>query len=96
MDARDGTVYIRRPGKTVPASTADMSYLSERLLQRSAVAPLALQLKAVGTVPLRWFDAGDLDAAVNEWLAREAEAQLADAQRPITNAAPRSTSTSTS
>ncbi len=79
MNARDGTVYIRRPGKTVPASTADMSYLSERLLQRSAVAPLALQLEAVGTVPLRWFDAGDLDAAVNEWLAREAEAQLADA-----------------
>lgn len=30
-------------------------------------------------MPLRWFDAGDLDSAVDEWLARETEAQLADA-----------------
>jgi hypothetical protein len=79
LDAREGTVYVRRLGKTVPASAADMDYLSERLRRGSSVAPLALELEAVGRSPLRWFDAGDVDAAIDEWLARETEVQLTDA-----------------
>lgn len=74
--AHDGMVFVRRPGKTEPASSADVDYLSDRLLQGSTSLPLALQLDVVGDLPLRWFDLTDVDAAVAEWLAGERMLQV--------------------
>lgn len=68
-----GTVFVRRPGKTTPATDHDLDLLQERLTA-SELSPLQLEITLVGDVPISWFDPSSLDEGIDRWVeARRAK-----------------------
>lgn len=66
--ALKGTVFVRRPGKTTPATDAEMDALQQRLIAARRADDLALDVTLVGDVPLRWYDPSTYESDVEGWL----------------------------
>lgn len=65
--ARAGTILVRHPGKTTPATDADLDALQERLMSARSADDFALNVRLIGALPLRWFDSRTFDAGVEAW-----------------------------
>jgi hypothetical protein len=76
---RDGDVFVRKHGRTVPATSADQRALHARLVASPAVdAELVVSL--VGDVPLSWYDAEGTGDVITAWVS-ERRARLEAAAR---------------
>lgn len=78
----NGTVFVRKHGRTVPADAADMDALQLRLKAASAADGTALEVEVVGDVPLSWFDPSGMDEAI-AGLADERRRSLIHAARAV-------------
>ena len=78
-NARSGAVFVRKPGRTVPADATDLDALQARLLTRSVSAG-RLEVGLVGDVPISWIDAPAVPDAIRRWVADEKSKLVAAAQ----------------
>ncbi len=77
--ARSGTVFVRKPGRTVPADAQDLDALQARLLARPFPAGV-LEVSLAGDVPISWIDAPTVPDAIRRWVAQEKAKLVAAAQ----------------
>lgn len=64
----DGTVFVRKHGRTAPADSRDIDALQARLV--AAVADdVELDVSLVGDVPLSWFDASTTIDVIDSWIS---------------------------
>jgi hypothetical protein len=83
---QNGTVFVRRKGKTERADGADLDMLQERL--KAAINPAPeLTVTAIGSLPLRWFDRSTSGAQIDQWIEAEAH-QMIEAARAAAATAP--------
>lgn len=80
QDARKGTVFIRRPGKTERADDAEIDALQTRLLAGGKKDRPTLQVDVDAAVPIRWFDFSEDDEGVSAWLSTERDRLMAQAR----------------
>lgn len=78
-NARSGTVFVRKPGRTVPADARDLDALQTRLRARPA-PPGELEVSLAGEVPISWFDASAVPDVINRWVAQDKAELVAAAQ----------------
>lgn len=79
---REGTIFVRKHGRTEVADAADIEALQRRLLASGRRAATSLAVRVIGDVPLSWFDAGALTSQIKEW-AEARRAQLVHAAREV-------------
>lgn len=65
-----GRVFVRKPGRTVPANDADIDMLSARAaaITREARVEPRLSVSVVGNVPLPWVSLPGVPDAVTAWV----------------------------
>jgi hypothetical protein len=78
-NARSGTVFVRKPGRTVPADARDLDALQARLLTRPVPAG-GLEVGLAGDVPISWIDTPTVPDAIGRWVAEEKARLIAAAQ----------------
>jgi hypothetical protein len=78
-NARSGTVFIRKPGRTAPADAKDLDALQTRLLTRAA-PPGELEVSLVGDVPISWIDAPTVPDVIRSWVAQDKAELVAAAE----------------
>lgn len=78
-NARSGTVFVRKPGRTVPADARDLDALQTRLLTKPVSAG-GLEVCLAGDMPLSWIDASIVPDAITRWVANEKAGLVAAAQ----------------
>lgn len=79
---RQGSVFVRKHGRTDLADAADMEALQRRLLATGGRRSVNLAVSVLGDVPLSWFDASSFPKLVEEWADTEQQ-QLIAAAREI-------------
>ena len=89
---RDGSVFVRRTGQTVPADAADLDALQARLLATKQTKG-EVSLSIVGDTPLSWIDGATVNDAIRTWVSDQRdqlikEAHAVDTQRHRRAAAP--------
>lgn len=72
-------MFVRKPGRTVPADAKDLDALQTRLLTRPAPAG-ELEVNLVGDVPISWIDAPSVPDVIKRWVARDKAELVAAAQ----------------
>ena len=77
-NSRSGTVFVRKPGRTVPADASDMDALQARLM--AARPPTALEIGLTGDVPISWFEGETTSASLRAWVTESAESMVAAAR----------------
>ena len=77
-NSRSGTVFVRKPGRTVPADASDMDALQARLM--AARPPTALEIGLTGDVPISWFEGETTSASLRAWVTERAESMVAAAR----------------
>lgn len=65
---RDGDIFVRKPGRTDRANSADVKALMERAAARTIAAP-DLEVSLVGDIPLSWLDTTTIGRIVATWVA---------------------------
>lgn len=73
--ADEGTVFVRSPGRTAPASAAEMDMLSRRAAAAEQATP-DIDVELEGDVPLSWFDDATLGDTIAAWSQRRAWTQV--------------------
>lgn len=81
-DYLNGTIFIRRPGRTVRADAAELDMLQKRLLARPVAKGANLDVRIIGDVPLSWFDPSSVEPSVQRWADAHARRHL-DAAREV-------------
>lgn len=81
-DHLSGTIFIRRPGRTVRADAGELDMLQRRLVAVPATKGANIGVRIVGDVPLSWFDPVTVQPAVERWAEAHAEWHL-DAAREV-------------
>jgi len=76
----DGTIFVRKHGRTVIADAADIDALQRRLTDGPARTRPDLTVSVVGDVPLSWFDPAAVRPLIDAWTAGRAE-KLMEAAR---------------
>lgn len=76
---RSGTLFVRKPGKTEPATAGDVDALTRRLLAGGSKLPQLL-VEVVGDVPLPWLVGPEAQENVAVWVQGERDRRLAAAQ----------------
>jgi hypothetical protein len=79
---REGSVFVRKHGRTDLADAADMEALQRRLLDAGGRRGANLAVGIVGDVPLSWFDPASLPTLVEQWADGEQQ-QLVGAAREV-------------
>jgi hypothetical protein len=78
-NTRNGTVFVRKPGRTVPADARDLDALQTRLLSRPA--PIAeLEVGLAGDAPVSWIDARAAPDEIERWVTDQKARVVADAR----------------
>ena len=75
---REGSVFVRKHGRTELADAADMEALQRRLLASSGRRVANLSVSVIGDVPLSWIDRASFQRVVSEW-ADTSQQRLLDA-----------------
>lgn len=71
----DGEIFVRKPGRTERATSADVKALVERAAGRQD-APPELEVTLVGDIPLPWIDADSTDRVIADWVSSEQGSML--------------------
>ncbi len=72
-------MFVRNPGRTAPASAAEMDMLSRRAAASEQATP-DIDVELEGDVPLSWFDEATLGDAIAGWSQRRAWSRVSAAR----------------
>jgi hypothetical protein len=75
---RSGVVFVRKPGRTVPADARDLDALQARLLSRQPQVA-GLEVGLAGDVPVSWIDAPAAPDEITRWVTDQKDQVVAAA-----------------
>lgn len=84
--ADEGTVFVRSPGRTAPASAAEMEMLSRRAAAAEQATP-DIDVELEGDVPLSWLD----DATVGDAITARSQRPRGRRSALLANSTPNGT-----
>lgn len=77
----DGTVLVRRPGKTTPANSREMEALQHRLRASPRGQLPQLNVELVGALPLAWIRVDDLMQELDAWVTERSGSLINAAEK---------------